>query len=60
MITALVALMSVLLGCAVVIVIQLAIVIERLGSIAVDSTAQMMLLTQVKANTQSHLPPEDL
>jgi hypothetical protein len=67
MITALVALLSVLLGCAVVTVIQLAIIASHLGDMKAHGMTQIShldyqasLLKGVVRNTQSHLPPEDL
>jgi hypothetical protein len=58
MITAITALLSVLLGCVVVIVIQLSVIAWRLGDLVAHGMTRTSLLQDVAANTKPHLPPE--
>jgi hypothetical protein len=60
MITALVALASVLLGCAVVTVIQLAIIIGHLADVKAYAHTNRIQLQHIADNTRPHLPPEEL
>lgn len=58
MITALVALASIITGCLVLVVVQLGVVIFHLGDLKAYTRTQIAELQRIRAHTQPHLPPE--